>query len=81
MYCLRTPWADKMEAPGQILATVKQSGNAVTFTTSTPHGLVPNNTNTVDPLGRVTVVDAITNPNLNGPTMSVMPPPQPSPYV
>jgi hypothetical protein len=40
------------------------SANTVTFTTSTPHGLVAN-----DPLhgnGRVTVSDAISNPNLKG---------------
>jgi parallel beta-helix repeat protein len=47
------------------LKSVVASGTAVTFTTSTPHLL----SGMGDPhctLGRVTVVDAITNPGLNG---------------
>ena len=45
------------------LTSVGQLGTTVTFTTSTPHGLV------VDQHlgnGRVTIANAITNPNLNG---------------
>jgi hypothetical protein len=45
------------------LTSVAQSGTTVTFTTSTPHGLI------VDSKlgnGRVTIANAITNPNLNG---------------
>lgn len=44
-------------------ACVVVSGNTVTFATSTPHGLVVSNT---AGNGRVTVADAITNPDLNG---------------
>jgi len=44
---------------GGSLTSVVASGNAVTFTTSTPHGLVAGT-------DRVTIADAITNPTLNG---------------
>jgi Putative Ig domain len=58
---------------GGSLASVVASNNTVKFTTSAPHGLV------VDPNlgnGRVTIADAITNPNLNGTYLvsSVSPP-------
>lgn len=46
------------------LASAVASGNTVTFTTSTAHGLVANDT--VDGNGRVIVANAITNPSLNG---------------
>ncbi|HXU21817.1 MAG TPA: hypothetical protein VN788_14640 [Verrucomicrobiae bacterium] len=46
------------------LTSVVASGTTVTFTTSTPHGLAPNDT--VDGNGRVTVIGAISNFNLNG---------------
>ncbi len=45
------------------LTGVQQAGNTVTFTTSTPHGLIVSST---DGHGRVTVGAAITNLNLNG---------------
>jgi len=49
------------------LTSVVQSGNTVTFTTPTPHGILPTPGDTVCPaLGRVTVIFAISNPNLNG---------------
>ena len=44
------------------LASVVVAGNTVTFTTSTPHGL---GVDAVAANGRVTVSDAISNPNLN----------------
>jgi len=44
---------------GGSLASVVASGNTVTFTTSTPHGLTAGT-------DRVTITDAITNPSLNG---------------
>jgi len=44
---------------GGSLASVVASGNRVTFTTSTPHGLSAGT-------DRVTITDAITNPSLNG---------------
>ncbi|HEX6803582.1 MAG TPA: Ig-like domain repeat protein [Terriglobales bacterium] len=53
------------------LTSVTQSGSTVTFTTSTPHGLSPIAGDTVCSaahgyIGRVSVVFAITNPNLEG---------------
>jgi len=56
------------------LVSVKQSGTTVTFTTKSPHGISqilsdPKGATANDnscTLGRVTVVFAITNPNLNG---------------
>ena len=58
------------------IASVKQAGNTVTFTTKSPHGIAqivgaPNSpyataTDMLCPSGRVTVVFALTNPNLNG---------------
>jgi hypothetical protein len=55
----------------QSLLSVSQSGNTVTFTTSSPHGLSPIPFDTVcsaqkGSIGRVSVVFAITNPNLEG---------------
>jgi X-X-X-Leu-X-X-Gly heptad repeat protein len=44
---------------GGSLNSVVASGNTVTFITSTPHGLMAGT-------DRVTITDAITNPNLNG---------------
>ena len=44
---------------GGSLTSVVASGNTVTFTTSTPHGLTAGT-------DRVTITDAITNPALNG---------------
>ena len=44
---------------GGSLSSVVASGNTVTFTTSAPHGLTAGT-------DRVTITDAITNPNLNG---------------
>ena len=44
---------------GGSLTSVVASGNTVTFTTSSPHGLTAGT-------GRVTITDAITNPSLNG---------------
>ena len=49
---------------GGTLKSVVASGNTVTFTTSTPHGLVANDT--LDGNGRVAVSDAISNPGLDG---------------
>ena len=46
------------------LTSVVASGTTVTFTTSTPHGLAQNDT--VDGNGRITVIGAISNFNLNG---------------
>jgi hypothetical protein len=48
---------------GGSLSSVVASNNTVTFTTSAPHGLVVDS-NLGN--GRVTIADAITNPNLNG---------------
>jgi hypothetical protein len=55
------------------LASVKQTNNTVTFTTKAPHGIGPittaNGATKNDgqcPSGRVTVVFAASNPNLNG---------------
>lgn len=55
----------------QSLASVTQSGSTVTFTTSSAHGISPIAGDSVCSaakgfIGRVTVVFAITNPNLNG---------------
>ena len=53
------------------LSKVQQSGNTVTFTTKLPHGLAPIAGDTLCSaasgyIGRVTIVFAVTNPNLNG---------------
>jgi hypothetical protein len=53
------------------ISEVSQSGNTVTFTTSSPHGLAPIAGDSLCSsnkgfIGRVTVVFAISNPNLNG---------------
>jgi FG-GAP-like repeat/Putative Ig domain len=52
------------------LTKVVQSANTVTFTTKLPHGIAPiaNDSLCASPtyFGRVTIVFAITNPNLNG---------------
>src|SRR5258708_7676543 len=48
------------------LSSVKQLGNTVTFTTSLPHGINHIANDTKCALVRVTVVFAITNPNLEG---------------
>ncbi|MGB2897719.1 MAG: hypothetical protein WBB89_00535, partial [Candidatus Acidiferrum sp.] len=56
----RTKW----KLQDKTLTSVVASGNTVTFTTSTDHGLAVNPSSGND---RVTVVDAITNLNLNGP--------------
>jgi Bacterial Ig-like domain (group 3) len=52
------------------LSSVKQTGNTVTFTTPLPHGIKPIVGDTVCSsngyMGRVTVLFAVTNPNLNG---------------
>jgi hypothetical protein len=58
------------------ISSVKQAVNTVTFTTKSPHGiaqivgglnsLYATATDTLCPSGRVTVVFALTNPNLNG---------------
>ena len=52
------------------LSSVKQTGHTVTFTTPLPHGIKPIVGDTVCSsngyMGRVTVVFAVTNPNLNG---------------
>jgi hypothetical protein len=48
------------------LTSVVASGNTFTFTTLNPHGLVPDPGDSGVPNGRVTVSDAISNPNLNG---------------
>jgi FG-GAP-like repeat/Putative Ig domain len=53
------------------IQTVTQSDTTVTFTTKSPHGLMPIAGDTVCSaakgyIGRVTVINAITNPNLNG---------------
>ena len=47
------------------LTSIAASGNTLTFTTSNPHGLVPDPTDTGIPSGRITISDAISNPNLN----------------
>ncbi len=60
---------------GETLISVVPSGNkstTVTFTTSRPHHLVKNS---VSGNGRVTIADAITNPNLNGTHLVTVPPP------
>jgi hypothetical protein len=44
---------------GGSLSSVVASGNTVTFTTSSPHGLIAGT-------DRVTISEAVTNPNLNG---------------
>ena len=48
------------------LSSVKQTGNTVTFTTALPHGIKHFAGDNVCSSGRVTVLFAITNPNLNG---------------
>jgi hypothetical protein len=53
------------------ISSVSQTGNTVTFTTSTPHNLAPIAGDTVcsaasGKIGRVTVIFAITNQNLSG---------------
>ena len=48
------------------LSSVKQSGNTVTFTTSLPHGISHIVNDNKCPLGRVTIVFAITNSALEG---------------
>jgi hypothetical protein len=52
------------------ISSVSQSGSTVTFTTSSPHGISPIAGDSLCSApkygGRVTVVFAITNPNLNG---------------
>jgi hypothetical protein len=52
------------------LSSVKQTGNTVTFTTALPHGIKPivgdNVCSSNGNKGRVTVLFAVTNPNLNG---------------
>lgn len=45
------------------LVSVTVSGNTLTFTTSTPHGLA---VNAIAPNGRITLAGAISNPSLNG---------------
>ncbi len=68
------------------LSSVKQVGNTVTFTTASPHGIAqivqrPNFATATDTnctFGRVTVVLAATNPNLNG-TYCVLSNPAPTP--
>ena len=47
------------------LTSVKQTGNTVIFTTPSAHGIAPI-PGDFCPYGRVTVIFAITNPNLNG---------------
>ena len=47
------------------LTNIAVSGNTLTFTTLNPHGLAPDPTDTGLPNGRITISDAITNPNLN----------------
>jgi hypothetical protein len=60
-------WAHTLGLPNWTLfggsLTAVQAGTTVTFTTSTPHGLIVDQ-NAGN--GRVTVAYAITNPNLNG---------------
>jgi hypothetical protein len=58
----RTKW----KLQDKTLTTVTQSGNVITFTTSTPLGMLSSFNDTTCLNGRITVVDAITNPNLNG---------------
>jgi fibronectin type 3 domain-containing protein len=73
-------FGDKLGGPnwsfvGKTLISVVPSGNkstTVTFTTSRPHHLV---NNSVSGNGRVTIADAITNPNLNGTHLVTVPPP------
>jgi hypothetical protein len=48
------------------LTSVTQSGNTVTFTTPTPHGIAHIMGDNLCPNGRVTVIFAISNPSLNG---------------
>ena len=48
------------------LTSIAVSGNTtLTFNTLNPHGLVPDPTDTGIPNGRITIADAISNPNLN----------------
>jgi Bacterial Ig-like domain (group 3) len=64
------------------ISGVSQSGNTVTFTTSSPHGIKPilgdSLCSSPNYIGRVTVVFAITNQNLNG-TYCAKPANPPSP--
>jgi hypothetical protein len=53
-------------APGTGPGVVSQAGNTVTFYTSKGHGLTVDNVNHTLANGRVTVSNAITDPNLNG---------------
>jgi len=57
-------------APNWTLAdgtlSVTLSGNTLTFITSTAHGLVADPNNTGVAAGRITINDAVSNPNLNG---------------
>ena len=55
--CISTSANTCISAPGS---------NTLTFTTSAPHGLAPDPTNTGIPNGRITVSGAISNPGLNG---------------
>jgi hypothetical protein len=48
------------------LSSVGQKGNTVTFTTALPHGIKHIAGDNVCASGRVTVLFAVTNPNLNG---------------
>ena len=48
------------------LTSVAQKGNTVTFTTALPHGIKHIAGDNVCTAGRVTVLFAVTNPNLNG---------------
>src|ERR1700757_3176334 len=50
---------------GGSLTSIAVSGNTLKFTTAGPHGLVPDPTDTGLPNGRISVSDAISNPNLN----------------
>ena len=52
-------WLAEWALQGGSLTSVVASGNTVTFTTSTPHGLIAGT-------DRVTIADAITNSSLNG---------------
>jgi hypothetical protein len=69
----------------QSALNVNQAGTIVTFTTSSPHGIAQilggqkyaTATDTNCPLGRVTVVNALTNPSLNG-TFCVLSNPAPT---
>jgi hypothetical protein len=48
------------------LTSISASGNTLTFTTSAPHGLAPDPSDTGIPNGRITVLSAISDPSLNG---------------